>query len=124
DLATPRLLASHYVPPLLGEIVMIGIFAAAVSTIDSIMLTLASMVSRDVYGQLSKTPSEAKQLAMGKWVLPVIALLAYLFAALQLDLIAVLSVEASTGLEVVVLAILGASYWRVGTVDGAVVSVI
>jgi len=124
DLATPRLLASHYVPPLLGEIVMIGIFAAAVSTIDSIMLTLASMVSRDVYGQLSTKPSEAKQLAMGKWVLPVIALLAYLFAALQLDLIAILSVAASTGLAVVVPAIIGAFYWKRGTAGGALVSMI
>src|SRR5699024_9983606 len=70
DLATPRLRDCHYVAPLLGEIVLIVILAAAVSTIDSIMLTLASMVSRDVYGELSKKPSEEKQLAMGKLVLP------------------------------------------------------
>src|SRR5690625_2194472 len=39
DLATPTLLGSIYVPPLLGIVVMVGILAAAVSTIDSIMLT-------------------------------------------------------------------------------------
>src|SRR5699024_6733733 len=52
-LASPTLLASGMVPPVLGEIVMIGILAAAVSTIDSIMLTLSSMVSRDVYANVS-----------------------------------------------------------------------
>lgn len=59
DLATPTLLASEFVPPVLGVIVMIGIMAAAVSTIDSIMLTLASMVSRDVYANLKLNVSES-----------------------------------------------------------------
>ncbi|WP_110666632.1 sodium:solute symporter family protein [Salinicola halophilus] len=124
DLATPTLLASEHVPPILGVIVMVGILAAAVSTIDSIMLTLSSMVSRDVYANLSPTASEARQLRVGKWVLPVIALLALMFAELQLDLIAVLSVAASTGLVVVVPPIIGAFYWRRGTAVGALASII
>ncbi|MFW3615566.1 sodium:solute symporter family protein [Billgrantia antri] len=124
DLATPSLLSSGYVPPLLGAIVMIGILAAAVSTIDSIMLTLSSMVARDVYGNLRPGSSEARQLAVGKWVIPVIALLALGFAELQLDLIAVLSVAASSGLVAVVPAIIGAFYWRRGTAAGVLASVI
>lgn len=121
DLATPTLLASDYVPPLLGVIVMVGILAAAVSTIDSIMLTLASMVARDVRGATAR--SEKHQLATGKWVMPVIALLALAFAELQLDLIAVLSVAASSGLVVTVPAIVGAFFWRRGTAAGVLTSV-
>ncbi|MGR4069315.1 sodium:solute symporter family protein [Billgrantia sp. C5P2] len=124
DLATPSLLTSGYVPPLLGVIVMIGILAAAVSTIDSIMLTLSSMVARDVYGNLRPGSSEARQLAVGKWVIPVIALLALGFAELELSLIAVLSVAASAGLVAVVPAIIGAFYWRRGTAPGVLASVI
>src|SRR5699024_11168531 len=41
DLATPKLLSADFMPPVLGLAVMIGIMAAAVSTIDSIMLTLS-----------------------------------------------------------------------------------
>lgn len=124
DLATPMLLASGLVPPVLGVIVMIGIMAAAVSTIDSILLTLSSLVSRDVYAIVKKGASDSRQLLLGKIVIPIIAVLAYLFAQLELNLIAVLSVSASAGLLVMVPAIVGAFFWKRGTGAGAVVSVV
>src|SRR5690606_40447700 len=95
DLATPSLLSSDVVPPLLGVIVMVGILAAAVSTIDSILLTLSSLFARDVYGNISNTRNDSKQLLVGKIFIPVIALLAFLFAQSNISLIAVLSVAAS-----------------------------
>ncbi|MDP9824036.1 sodium:solute symporter family protein [Nocardioides massiliensis] len=124
DLATPTLLASDLVPTALGIVVMVGILAAAVSTIDSIMLTLSSMVSRDVYKVARPDASEANQLAVGKLVLPVIAVLAFGFAQLELDLIAVLSVSASAGLLVMVPSIIGAFFWRRGTAAGVLVSTV
>jgi SSS family solute:Na+ symporter len=125
DLATPTMLASaDIIPPILGVIVMVGIMAAAVSTIDSIFLTLSSMFSRDVYGNTAKNPTEKKQLLIGKFVIPVIALLAFGFAQLQLDLIAVLSVASSAGLLVAVPAIIGAFFWKRGTSAGVLTSVI
>ncbi|MEN2768252.1 sodium:solute symporter family protein [Ornithinibacillus xuwenensis] len=124
DLATPSLLSSDIVPPVLGVIVMVGILAAAVSTIDSIMLTLSSMFARDVYGNTSSRPDDAKQLKVGKIVIPIIAILAYAFAELELDLIAVLSVAASSGLIVVVPAFFGTFFWKRGTAAGVIVSVV
>lgn len=124
DQATPALLASDYVPPVLGVIVMVGILAAAVSTIDSIMLTLSSMLARDVYANRRVTVSERAQLKVGQWVIPVIALAAFVFAELQLDLIVILSVAASAGLVVVVPAIIGAFFWRRGTAAGVLASVV
>ena len=124
DLATPALLASVHVPPLIGVIVIVAIMAAAVSTIDSILITLASMFSRDVYANLHAASDEKRQLLVGKLVIPVIALLALAFAQLQLNLIAVLSVAASSGLVVVVPAIVGAFYWRRGSAAGALASII
>ncbi|WFO74724.1 sodium:solute symporter family protein [Desulfurococcaceae archaeon MEX13E-LK6-19] len=47
DLVTPTLLL--YTNPLLAAIVFTSIVAAAVSTLDSIILTLASSASRDIY---------------------------------------------------------------------------
>lgn len=124
DLATPRLLSADSLPPVLGLAVMIGIMAAAVSTIDSIMLTLSSMVTRDVFANIHREADDRQQLLVGKIVLPVVAVLAYLFAQLNLDLIAVLSVAASAGLLVVVPAIIGAFFWRRGTAAGALTSII
>ncbi len=124
DLATPTLLSSDVVPTALGIIVMVGIIAAAVSTIDSIMLTLSSMFTRDVYAVAKQDATETQQLVVGKFVLPVIAILAFLFAQLKLDLIAVLSVAASAGLLVMVPAIIGAFFWRRGTAMGAASSIV
>ncbi|WP_449540073.1 sodium:solute symporter family protein [Ferdinandcohnia sp. Marseille-Q9671] len=123
DVATPSLLSSEHVPPLLGVIVMVSIMAAAISTIDSILLTLSSLFARDVYGLSSKRKDESQQLKIGKFVIPVIAILAYGFAELQLDLIAVLSVASSAGLIVVVPAIIGAFFWKRGTAAGVISSV-
>lgn len=124
DLATPSLLSSEIVPPVAGVVVMVGIIAAAVSTIDSIMLTLSSMVARDVVAPLGSDVTEARQLAVGKLVLPVIAVLAYLFAQLKLDLIAVLSVSASAGLLVLVPSTIGAFFWRRGTALGTITAIL
>ena len=124
DLATPALLGSSHVPPVLGAIVLIGILAAAVSTIDSIMLTLSSMLARDVYANLKPGRVDKRQLTVGKVVIPVIALLAFGFAELELSLIAILSVAASSGLVAMVPAIIGAFYWKRGTAGGALSSVI
>lgn len=123
DLATSVLLASDFVPPVLGVIVMVGILAAAVSTIDSILLTLSSMLARDVYGNVSGDQSDHRQLWIGKLVIPVISVLALGFAALELSLISILSVAASAGLVVTVPAIVGAFFWKRGTAAGALVSI-
>lgn len=123
DLATPTLLASDLIPPLLGVIVMVSIFAAAISTIDSILLTLSSLFSRDVYGNTSRKPSDAQQLRVGKIVIPIIAILAWGFAQLKLDLIAVISVAASSGLIVAVPALFGVFFWKRGTGAGVITSV-
>ena len=124
DLATPSLLASDLVPPTMAVIVIVGILAAAISTIDSILLTLSSMVARDVYGNTPGGVDEGRQLLVGKVVIPVIAVLALLFAGLQLDLIAVLAVSSSAGLLVTVPAIIGAFFWRRGTAAGVLSSII
>ncbi len=124
DLATPKILSSELVPPILAVIVMVGIMAAAISTIDSILLTLSSLFARDVYGYIKKDSSDKGQLLVGKIVIPIIAILAYLFAQMNVSLIAVLSVASSAGLLVAVPAIIGAFFWKRGTAAGVMTSVI
>ncbi|WP_156291519.1 sodium:solute symporter family protein [Oceanobacillus salinisoli] len=124
DLATPFVLQSDLVPPILGVIVMVGIMAAAISTIDSILLTLSSLFARDVYGNFKKEASDYTQLRVGKFVIPVIAVLAFLFAQMEVNLIAVLSVSSSAGLLVSVPSIIGAFFWKRGTAAGVISSVV
>lgn len=124
DLATPTLLALPEVPIVLGLLVMVGITGAAISTVDSIMLTLSSMFSRDIYKNVKDDATDEKQLWVGKLVIPVIAVLAFLFARLKIDLIAVLSVASSAGLLVIVPSIIGAFFWKKGTAPAVISSVI
>ncbi|QUS36734.1 sodium:solute symporter family protein [Falsirhodobacter algicola] len=124
DMATSMLLSSDYVPPVLGVIVMVGILAAAVSTIDSILLTLASIFSRDVYANVVADVDDRRQLAIGKIVIPVISVVALIFAAMEFSMIAILSVASSVGLVVIVPATIGAFFWARGTAAGAIASII
>lgn len=123
DMATPTLLGSAGIPPALALIAMAGIMAAAISTIDSILLTLSSMFARDVYRPLRPSISEDQELAVGKFIIPVITAAALAFAYLRLDLIATLSVAASTGLLVTVPATFAVFFWKRATAAGALASI-
>ncbi|TYO97348.1 sodium:solute symporter family protein [Desulfallas thermosapovorans] len=124
DMATPGLLALHIVPNGIALLVMLGITAAAISTVNSIILTLSSMVSRDIIGRLRPDIEESKLLAAGKFFILLFSTAVFLFATLRLGLIAVLSVASSAGLLVTVPAIVGAFFWRRGTAQAAVTSIL
>ena len=124
DLATPTLLASPVIPPALAILAMLGIVSAAISTMDSVLLTLSSMFARDIYALLRPGASEARQLAVGKWIIPVISGAALVFSLFRLDLIAVLAVSSSAALLVLVPATVGAFLWRRGTAKGALASIL
>ncbi|MGP3778158.1 sodium:solute symporter family protein [Halanaerobium saccharolyticum] len=127
DLATPELLASEYVPTVLALVAMIGITAAAISTIDSIMLTLSSLVVRDIFKNMEDNldrDQNLRQLRTAKIAILIIALLGFFFAIQELDLIATLSVAASVGLLVVVPSMFGAFFWKKATAAGSLSSII
>jgi len=124
DLATSTLLSQPVIPPILALIVMVGILGAAISTIDSILLTLSSMFARDLYRGFRPRASEEMELRLGKWVIPVISVVAMIFGGLRLGLISILAVAASAGLLMTVPAIFGAFFWKRGTAPGAIWSMI
>jgi len=131
DTATPTLLSLPFIPTALALIAMIGIVAAAVSTIDSILLTLSSVWARDVYrGVINPRANETQELKVGQWVIPIMALIALLFAwqasaRTGLDfMIAPLSAAASAGLLMVVPSIFGAFFWKRATAAASIASII
>jgi len=131
DLATPALLALPIIPMGLAIIVMIGITAAAISTIDSILLTLSSVWARDIHkGLINPKVSEAGELRVGQWVIPIMAIIAFVFAWWAAGktglafMIAPLSAAASAGLLMAVPTIFGAFFWKRGTATGAITSMI
>lgn len=124
DAATPHLLALEIIPAGVAVIVMLGITAAAISTVNSIILTLSSMISRDVYKNLQPGAAERQELLVGRFFVPLFAVVIFFFASLRLGLIAVLSVASSAGLLVLVPAISGAFFWKRATAAGAIASIL
>jgi solute:Na+ symporter, SSS family len=124
DLATPSLLAGGNVPAVIAVPLVIGILAAAITTVDSIALTLASMVGRDVYPRAEPGSGERRELLVGKVVILLVIAAAAFFASLRLDLISLLSVASSAALLVIVPTIVGAFFWRRGTAAGALASIL
>ncbi len=124
DAATPALLGLEIVPASVALLVMLGISAAAISTVNSIILTLSSMVTRDVFKNVSDNTSENHELLVGKFFIPIFTIFILAFATLRLDLIAALSVASSAGLLVMVPALIGAFFWKRGTATAVLTSVI
>ena len=131
DLATPSLLSLPIVPKLIAILVMVGILSAAISTIDSILLSLSSMCTRDLYkiGFKAKV-SETAELRIGKFIIPILAAIFFIFAYWAAGktglsfMIAPLSSAASAGLLMAVPSIIGAFFWKRATAAGALSSMV
>jgi SSS family solute:Na+ symporter len=117
-LATPALLTSGAIPVWVAVLLILGILAAAVSTLDSIALTLGAMVARDA---LRDAPARA-QILTGRAVVVAVVLFAAGFALQKAQIVEQLAALSAAGLLVTVPAIIGAFFWRGGTAAGALAS--
>ncbi len=122
DSAMPVLLTM--VPKLLGLLVFIGIFAASVSTLGSILLTISSIGSRDIVRFINPNISERVEVFTTRVIILVFIFLCVVFASMRLDLIAVLASAASAGLLVMAPSIIGSFFWEKGTEESANISMI
>lgn len=123
DLATPMLLG-NFVPPVLSVIVMVGIVAAVISTVDSVFLSLSSLLSEDVCKNASPEMSENKRLKIGKYFLLIQAVIVWIFSVQQFDMVAILQLVSSAFMTVMVPTIVGCFFWKKSTAAGSLSSVI
>jgi SSS family solute:Na+ symporter len=120
DQAMPRLLAE--IPTGLALIIFVGIFAAASSTLGSIILTLSSLFSRDIARNLRPDISEGTERWIGRLAIFVLLVACIVFAWFRPGLITVLSSMASGGLLVMAPTIIAAFFWKRATAPAAIVS--
>lgn len=105
DKVTPTLLGM--MPEWIGLPLALSIIAAAVTTANSIILTLSSMVLRDVIGEREKVIG-------GKIVVIVLTILVAIFALKRVSYIVELAVLSSTILLCQLPLILGVFHWKWG----------
>ncbi|MCX7667626.1 MAG: hypothetical protein N2Z84_01685 [Atribacterota bacterium] len=123
DLATPTILAQFSLPTWVVLLSTLGILSAAISTIDSILLTLSSMFARDILSLSQRT--EKENVLLVRFVLvPVLCFSTFLFALARFNLIALLSVASSAGLIAVVPAFVRGLVFQKRNAQAASVSIL
>lgn len=114
--ATPALLVSGVLPVWVSVLLILGILSAAVSTLDSIALTVGSMVARDL---LPQGADDRVQILWGRIVVTLVIVFAALFAVREAMIVEQLAALSAAGLVVTVPPIVGAFFWKRGTAAGA-----
>lgn len=120
--ATPALLGSGAIPTPVALLLIIGILAAAISTLDSIALTMGAMVSRDFLGSKSASASDKTQILTGRVVVVMVIVFASFFALQTASIVDELASLSAAGLMVTVPSIVGAFFWPRATAGGALAS--
>lgn len=120
DALFPLLMARYL--PLLGMFVVPAAFAAAMSTVDSMLLSIGSSVENDVYARLRPGASDAQRAQVGKRFVLVFAALLMVFAVSEVGRAYIVPIgNASASLALVLVPpLVGPLYWPRGTRAGAV----
>ena len=115
------LLMSRYLPTL-GMFVVPAAFAAAMSTVDSMLLSISSSVENDVYARLRPGASDAQRARVGKRFVLGFAALLMVFAISDIGRSFIVPIgNASASLALVLVPpLVGPLYWPRGTRAGAV----
>lgn len=102
-------------------LLVVGILAAAISTLDSIALTIGSMVARDFARSNSR---DRNQILIGRVVIVVVIVFASYFALQSATIVDQLAALSAAGLMVMVPSIIGAFFWSRATNWGSLASLL
>ena len=124
DQVLPMMLA-EMAPEWLAASIMVGALAAFMSTMDSQLLALSSMLTRDLYvPYLRREATLAEQVWVGRVLVIVLAGLGLLVALRPPATIFALATEAFTGLAVLFPATVATMYWRRASARACVASIV
>ena len=115
DLATPDRvfpeLLFRYAPPWLTGLILAGATAAAMSTLDSILHSNMTVLTRDVYQRyVAPDRSQRHYLAFGRWVVVVLLAVGWVLTVFNLDYLVVLVMLSGVGALQLMPAVLGVCY--------------
>jgi SSS family solute:Na+ symporter len=112
DQALPMMLA-EYTPIWIASFVMVGALAAFMSTLDSQLLALSSMLTRDIYiSYFRPNASLSEQTLVGRILIVILAIIGLIIAYNPPATIAAIATQAFTGLAVLFPTTIAALYGR------------
>ena len=107
------LMLTKYTSSGLASLVMVGALAAFMSTLDSQLLALSSMLTRDLYtSYFRKTASLREQTLVGRFLIILLAIIGLIIAYNPPDTIFALITQAFTGLSVLFPTVIAALYGK------------
>lgn len=123
DSIFPMMLAK-YLPPVFTGIGVAGIWAAIMSSVDAMLLTLSNMLVRDIIQPWRPTMEFSHVTRLGRIFVLAIAAVAYVVALIQPATIFSIAVFAFTGYATLAPIIIGALYWRRSNKYGALAAML
>jgi len=112
DRIFPMMLA-EYTSTGISALVMVGALAAFMSTLDSQLLALSSMITRDIYTAYFRPEASLKeQTIVGRTLIVILAIIGLAIAANPPATIAAIATQAFTGLAVLFPTVIAALYCR------------
>jgi SSS family solute:Na+ symporter len=120
------MMIDEFAPPWVLGLVLSGAFAALMSTADSQLLVLSSMLTRDVYSRwLKKGASQGHEFAVGKVLVLCLSLVGLAIALSDVETIfETLTKTTFTGLAVLFPTTIAALYWKRATKWGCIASIV
>lgn len=125
DAILPMMIA-RFLPPALLGLGLAGVLAAIMSTLDAMLLTSSTMLTRDVFHKFlpGLVQEKGREVAFGRLFVVLIAGLALVGALLRPGTIYAIASFAFTGFALTVPVLLGGLHWKRSTGWGAVASLV
>jgi SSS family solute:Na+ symporter len=123
DMVLP-MMVQQYTPTLVFSFVMVGALAALMSTADSQLLSLSTMLTRDVFRKRSKM----SEISLGKIITVLLTVFALAFVLLGYDpsvgIMGTLVKTTFPGLAVLFPTVIAVLYWKKVTKNGCIASIL
>ncbi len=125
DAILPMMIAK-FLPPVVLGLGLAAVWAAIMSTLDAMMLTLSTMLTRDLLGRWlpQHVREKGREVALGRFFIVLIAVLALVGALIRPGTIYEIAKFAFTGYALTVPAMLAALYWKRSTAWGVLASLV
>ena len=124
DFVVPMILQNS-LSPVVSTILITGIVAAGMSTIDSLLISATGAITRDIYQmRINKNATDAEILNMSRYVTVIIGIVAIIFGISRPSTIFKIILFAFGGLGIWTAPVLLGLYWKGATSTGAFAGVI
>lgn len=117
-------MVGNYLPPVLCGAVLAGILAALMSSIDAMLLSLSTMLTRDILGRYVPGVVRGREVAVGRIFMLLLSLLVASIALVRPGSIFSVATFAFNGYVVAVPMMIGALIWKRATKYGALASLV